>query len=108
MNIEHLRDSVNRASVLLKLLSGRHRFTLLVTLLEGEMSVQQLALAVGKPDPGVSQQLAILRTAGLVSRRGEGQRRLYSISSPAAVQLMEAALAIQRGRAEAGTPVVAE
>lgn len=108
MTLENLRNRADEASVLLKLLSGHHRFTLLVALIEREVSVRQLAADVGKPETGVSQQLAILRAAGLVAKRRDGQRRLYSIASPAALQLTEAALAIQRGAGEVGTPVIAE
>jgi len=103
MTLEDLRSSADEASSLLKLVSGRHRLTLLVALLDGEMSVRRLAENVKKSETAVSQQLAILRSAGFVSKRREGQLRFYSVSSPAAKHLVEAALAMQRERAEAGT-----
>jgi DNA-binding transcriptional ArsR family regulator len=108
MPLEDLRNSADEASSLLKLVSGRHRLTLLVALLDGEMSVGRLAENVKKSDTAVSQQLAVLRGAGFVSKRRDGQLRFYSISNPAAKHLVEAALAMQRERAEAGTPTLAE
>ncbi|SFK44235.1 DNA-binding transcriptional regulator, ArsR family [Sphingomonas sp. NFR04] len=100
MTLENLHNRADEASVLLKLLSGHHRLTLLVALLDGETSVRRLAENVKKPETGVSQQLALLRSAGLVSKRRDGQRRLYSISNPAAEGLMQAALAMQFERTE--------
>lgn len=102
MTLEDLRNSADEASSLLKLVSGRHRLNLLVALLDGERSVRRLAENVKRADTAVSQQLAILRGAGLVSKRRDGQHRFYSISSPAAKHLVEAALEMQRERAEAG------
>lgn len=90
MNLENLRNSVDRASALLKLLSGHHRCPLLDAMLDGETSVRQLAASVNKPETGVSQQLAKLRAAGLVPKKRDGQRRIYSISSTAARQLIQA------------------
>ena len=45
--------------------------------------------------PGVSKHLRVLREAGLVHVRGEGQRRIYSLD-PAPLQELEAWLARHR------------
>lgn len=46
---------------------------------EGERSVGELVEAVGMHQPGVSRHLKVLRDAGLVDVRREGQRRLYRL-----------------------------
>lgn len=45
----------------------------------GERSVGELVAAVDIEQPGVSRHLRILREAGLVTVRPQGQRRLYSL-----------------------------
>lgn len=46
---------------------------------EGEHSVSALVDAVGMHQPGVSRHLKVLRDAGLVEVRRDGQRRLYRL-----------------------------
>jgi DNA-binding transcriptional ArsR family regulator len=46
---------------------------------EGERSVTELFDAVGMHQPGVSRHLKVLRDAGLVEARRDGQRRLYRL-----------------------------
>ena len=45
----------------------------------GERSVGELVEAVGMHQPGVSRHLRVLRDAGLVEVRPDGQRRLYRL-----------------------------
>lgn len=45
----------------------------------GERSVTELVDAVGMHQPGVSRHLRVLRDAGLVEVRRDGQRRLYRL-----------------------------
>ena len=46
---------------------------------EGERSVSELVDEVGMHQPGVSRHLKVLRDAGLVEVRRDGQRRLYRL-----------------------------
>ena len=55
------------------------RRVLLQALLVGESSVSALVEASGMSQPVVSKHLKILREAGLVDVRPDGQRRLYSL-----------------------------
>jgi DNA-binding transcriptional ArsR family regulator len=55
------------------------RRRLLELLAAGEKPVGQLAAECSISRPGVSRHLRVLREAGLVRVRGEGQRRLYSV-----------------------------
>jgi len=55
------------------------RRTLLEVLTRGESSVGELMAATGLSQPNVSKHLKLLRDAGLVSVRPDGQRRLYRL-----------------------------
>lgn len=58
-------------------------------MLQGEVSVGELAGAIGAKQPAVSQQLKHMRLCGLVSRHPRGNQCLYRISNPLAVETME-------------------
>lgn len=55
------------------------RRRLLELLVAGERSAGELAAEFVISRPGVSRHLRVLREAGLVRTRGDGQRRLYSV-----------------------------
>jgi len=55
------------------------RRRLLELLAAGEKSAGELAVEFSISRPGVSRHLRVLREAGLVRSRGDGQRRLYSV-----------------------------
>ncbi len=52
-------------------------------LASGERSVNDIAAALDMRQPQVSKHLRVLREVGLVSVRGRGQQRLYSLNSEA-------------------------
>ncbi len=62
-----------------ELLADPNRRLILDQLREGERSAGALGEALAISQPGVSRHLRLLREAGLVSVRGDGQRRLYSL-----------------------------
>ncbi|MEN8158732.1 MAG: metalloregulator ArsR/SmtB family transcription factor [Myxococcota bacterium] len=70
-------------------LSDPSRLRLLNLLMQGEKSVQELVEASGFEQPNVSRHLALLRREGIVARRAEGNRALYSIQDPTIVELCE-------------------
>lgn len=70
---------MNPAQETFAVLAEPSRLTLLGALLEGEASVNTLVAASGMSQPVVSKHLKILREAGLVSVRPDGQRRLYRL-----------------------------
>jgi DNA-binding transcriptional ArsR family regulator len=57
--------------------------------LDGELAVGALAGALDERLHNVSRHLAILRTAGVVSRRHEGREVIYRLSDPAAIRVYE-------------------
>ncbi|WP_432136866.1 MULTISPECIES: ArsR/SmtB family transcription factor [unclassified Streptomyces] len=67
------------AAEILALLGDRTRLTLLHALTTGEADVGTLTEVCGAARPAVSQHLARLRLAGLVSTRKEGRRVIYAL-----------------------------
>lgn len=65
------------------------RFAIVEKLMsEGELAVGDLLEVGGISPPAISRHLKVLRTAGIVERRIDQQRRLYSIK-PETVQSIE-------------------
>jgi DNA-binding transcriptional ArsR family regulator len=80
------------AAELLALLGDRTRLALLHALTGGEADVTTLTEACGAARPAVSQHLARLRLAGLVSTRKEGRRVIYSLRDGHLRRLVDEAL----------------
>ena len=72
--------SADEAALCLRALSNPSRLLIVCNLLEGERSVSSLENELGLSQAYVSQQLARLRTEGIVSARREGRTVHYSIS----------------------------
>lgn len=87
-----LDEQVDLAVEMLRMLADATRVRLLWELGAGEMSVSDLAEAVGKKPPSVSQHLAKLRMARLVTTRRLGTQVLYRLSNEHVGQLVEDAL----------------
>lgn len=58
----------------------------------GELSVNELAESVGKAPAGVSQHLAKLRLARIVTARQEGTRAFYRLANEHASQMVSDAI----------------
>jgi DNA-binding transcriptional ArsR family regulator len=83
---------VAEAAEMFRLLADETRVRLVHALLDAELSVGQLAEVVGKPGPSVSQHLAKLRLARLVSTRRDGTFVYYRIDNDHVAQLVVDAL----------------
>ena len=66
-------------STTFNVLAEPQRRRILDLLRDGERPVGELVARLGLSQPGVSKHLRVLRDAGLVSVRAEGQRRLYGL-----------------------------
>jgi DNA-binding transcriptional ArsR family regulator len=64
-----------------------NRRTILERLRGGELPAGDLVKATGLSQPGLSKHLKLLREAGLVSVRPDGQRRLYRLEPAALAKL---------------------
>ena len=87
MNAMH--EAAQAACALMKVLSNPDRLMLLCELTEGERNVGALEAALGIVQPTLSQQLAVLRSKGLVSTRRDGKNIYYQIASPQALAVMQ-------------------
>ena len=76
---------------LFKALGHPARIRVLEVLSEGEHSVSEMQPLVGIESSHLSQQLGILRRAGLVTSRREGTSVIYSLSDPLLAELLAVA-----------------
>ena len=74
-------------STTIEVIAEPSRRQILDELRSGERSVGALVERVAISQPAVSKHLRVLRDAGLVRVRPDGQRRLYSVSPEPLVEL---------------------
>lgn len=84
---------IEAATIALRMLADPTRLRLMWLLRHGEHDVGTLAAAVGAARPAVSQHLAKLLLAGLVTTRREGRRGLYQARGGHVRRLVEEVLA---------------
>ena len=89
INFDELRASADEASGLMKVMANSDRLILLCQLSQGEKSVGELESILDIRQPTLSQQLAVLREAELVTTRREGKNIFYRISSQSAMAVMQ-------------------
>jgi len=75
-----------RSAVVARALSDPKRLCVLETLSAGERSVGELSRGVGCQIPNMSQHLAVLRSAGLVTARRDGSTVYYRLSDQRVVE----------------------
>lgn len=75
-----MKGRVTEASTFLKKLSNPDRLLVACALADGEHSVRKLEDLLGIRQPGLSQQLAELREAGLIKGRKEGKAVFYRLA----------------------------
>jgi len=78
---DSLMEDARRAAAFLKAIGHESRLVILCTLAEGEKSVGELERLLKQRQAGISQQLARLRSEGLVKARRDGKQVYYSLSS---------------------------
>lgn len=77
-----MKARVGEASSFLKKLANPDRLLVACALVGGERSVRELEDLLGIRQPGLSQQLAGLREAGLITGRKEGKQVFYRLADP--------------------------
>ena len=82
-------EHVELAVEVFRMLADATRVQILWALLDGELPVNDLAAAVGKPPTAVSQHLAKLRLARLVSTRRQGTQVFYRLENAHVRQLVQ-------------------
>jgi len=90
----------------LKALAHPLRFRILAVLAAGERNVGEIEHVTGITQPGLSQQLSVLRKAGLVETRKEAKLVFYAVAAPqiGAVTTALAALAPGHALTPPGSP----
>jgi DNA-binding transcriptional ArsR family regulator len=89
INFDHLRDSADKATLLMKVMANSDRLMLLCQLSQGEKTVSELEVLLKIKQPTLSQQLTVLRDANVVTTRREGKHIVYSITSQSALAVMK-------------------
>lgn len=84
-----IANSADELASLLSLLGNTKRLLIVSHLLEQEMSVGRIAESVDLSQSALSQHLAKLRAAGLVTTRREKQTIYYSCNSQLAQKLFD-------------------
>jgi ArsR family transcriptional regulator, virulence genes transcriptional regulator len=73
-------DLAEKQAVLCRVMGNRRRLLILWLLSEGELSVNEIAAHAGSTLQNVSQHLGLLKKAGIVVARREGQTIYYRIA----------------------------
>ena len=85
-----------RSAAVAPALSDPKRLCVLESLADGEASVGELASRVSCQVPNMSQHLAVLRSAGLVATRRDGNTVYYSLTDPRVIEAYQLLQAIAR------------
>ncbi|MDN5780544.1 MAG: metalloregulator ArsR/SmtB family transcription factor [Luteimonas sp.] len=83
-----MRQRAGEAAILLRVLANEQRLRVLCRLVEGECSVGCLLDELDLSQSALSQHLAVLREAGVVATRREGQSVKYRLVDGPARPLM--------------------
>jgi len=86
------QDAYRQVAQLFQILSHPARLRILDELRRDEACVCHLQAVLGRPQAYVSQQLRVLREAGVVVDRKDGQLVYYRLNDPQITQLLEIVL----------------
>lgn len=83
-----LLEQYGQASEFLKLLANPNRLAVLCTIQDNKHNVGELAQLLDMPQAALSNQLSLLREAGLVDCEIRHRERLYYIADPRVHQMI--------------------
>ncbi len=89
-------DERARSAAVARALGDPKRLCVLESLASGEVSVGDLAIRVACQVPNMSQHLAVLRSAGLVTARRDGNTVYYRLSDPRVLEACHLLMSIAR------------
>lgn len=84
-------DIYQKQAALLRLMAHPMRLQILDVLRSGDECVCHLSVALGKPQPHISQQLAILRNSGVIVDAREGTNVFYHLADATVIRMVEVA-----------------
>ena len=90
------QDERRRSAAVARALADPKRLCVLESLASGEASVGDLASRVSCQVPNMSQHLAVLRSAGLVTARRDGNTIYYRLADPRVLEACQLLQAIAR------------
>jgi DNA-binding transcriptional ArsR family regulator len=89
LDLDQIKANASEAESFLKMIANKNRLMILCSLVDQECSVTQLNQSVPLTQSALSQHLASLRKAGLVSTRREAQTIYYSVTDRRVKQIIE-------------------
>ena len=87
-DLEALTNNAKQAASLLKAMANENRLMILCTLVNGELSVNELNEQVPLSQSALSQHLASLKKAGLVDTRRQSQAIFYRLQGDHAMRVI--------------------
>ena len=96
IDIRTTEDERARSAAVARALGDPKRLCVLESLAAGEVSVGDLATRVSCQVPNMSQHLAVLRAAGLVTARRDGNTVYYRLADPKVLEACQLLMAIAR------------
>ena len=89
-------DMRQRSAAVARALGDPKRLCVLESLAAGEVSVGDLAMRVACQVPNMSQHLSVLRSAGLVTARRDGNTVYYRLADPRVLEACKLLQSIAR------------
>ena len=89
MKNPHKEDFWKRKAAVIKALAHPSRLSMLEAMASGEKCVCELQALIGDDISTISKHLALMKRAGLVSDRREGQRIYYSLRCPCIIRFTD-------------------
>lgn len=87
--VADVRGHAADAARLLKALASEQRLAVLCALLDGPLSVGEINALVPLSQSALSQHLAVLRSAGIVTTEKQSQTVYYALAPGPALEIME-------------------
>ncbi|MBA7560725.1 Biofilm growth-associated repressor [subsurface metagenome] len=86
-------DTLDKAVALLKAIAHHNRIQIVIVLINGEVCVGELAELLGARQPQTSQQLSILKLAGVLKSRRAGNKTYYSLANDGIKRIVKSIIA---------------
>ncbi len=95
----HMSDLCKEIAQMGKGIGNENRYRILESIMDGSKTVSEISEVVGLPQPAVSQNLKVLKSANLVEDKRRGKEVFYSINiSYMAKLLKKLATDVSRGK----------
>lgn len=88
LDLPEMQAAAGRACELMKMLANPDRLLICCQLSQQELCVSEIESSLGIVQPTLSQQLKVLRDAGLVTTRRDGKNIFYRLASGPALAVM--------------------